>query len=206
MSKKSSIIPIEHIERTIYTIRGYKVMLDRDLAELYGVEVKALNQAVKRNSERFPEDFMFQLNKDELSFLGSQFVTIENLRCQNGTLDPLRSQIVTLENLKSQIVTSKGHGGVRKLPYAFTEQGLAILSGVLRSPRAVAVNIEIMRTFVRFRHILSSQKELEKIVTELRSFVLKKSAKTDQEVQKIWQAIEKLSPSDDGRKIGFELD
>ncbi len=179
MSKSSSIIPIERIERTIYMIRGQKVMLDCDLAELYGVATKNLNKAVARNSERFPDDFMFQLTKSEL----------ETLRFQIGTLDNL------------------GRGKHSKyLPYAFTEQGLAMLSGVLHSPRAVTVNIEIMRAFVRFRHVLSSQKELTKIVTELRSFVLKKSAKTDREVRKIWEAIEKLSQPDNKRSIGFRLE
>ncbi len=179
MSKTSSIVPIERIERTIYMIRGQKVMLDRDLAELYGVTTKNLNKAVARNSERFPDDFMFQLTKSEL----------EALRFQIGTLDNL------------------GRGKHSKyLPYAFTEQGLAMLSGVLHSSRAITVNIEIMRAFVRFRHVLSSQKELTKIVTELRSFVLKKSAKTDQDVRKIWQAIEKLSPSDSKQRIGFRLE
>ncbi len=188
MSKSSSIIPIERIERTIYMIRGQKVMLDRDLAELYGVETRALVQAVKRNIERFPEDFMFQLIKEEFENWKSQIATSNS------------------SSLISQIVTSKGRGGLRKFPHAFTEQGLAMLSGVLHSPRAVEVNIEIMRAFVRFRHVLSSQKELTKIVTELRSFVLKKSAKTDQEVRKIWQAIEKLSQSDNKRSIGFKLE
>jgi hypothetical protein len=111
-------------------------------------------------------------------------------------------------NWKSQIATSNLsiRMGLRKRPYAFTEQGVAMLSGVLNSNRAIEVNIEIMRAFVRFRHVLSSQRELEKIVTELRSFVLKKSAKTDRDIQKIWQAIEKLSQSDERRKIGFSLD
>lgn len=176
MKELSSITLIECIERTIYMIRGKRVMLDRDLAELYGVTTGRLNEQVRRNIERFPIDFMFQLSKEEFG------------------------------NLISQIATSKGRGGLRKLPYTFTEQGVAMLSGVLRSPRAVAVNIEIMRAFVRFRHILSSQKELTKIVAELRSFVLKKSVKTDQEVQKIWQAIEKLSNPDAKRGIGFRLE
>ncbi len=192
MKKVSSIIHINRIERIIYIIRGHKVMLDRDLAELYGVETKVLNQAVKRNIERFPKDFMFQLNVKEVEALRSQFVTLN------------------ITSLTSQIVISKGRGKHRKyLPYAFTEQGVAMLSSVLRSPQAIAVNIEIMRAFVRFRHVLSSQKELTKIVTELRSFVLKKSAKTDQEVRKIWQAIEKLteSPNDKNkRRIGFSLE
>ncbi|MBU1017504.1 ORF6N domain-containing protein [Patescibacteria group bacterium] len=165
-------------------------MLDCDLAELYGIETRILNQAVKRNLERFPEDFMFQLNAEEANFLRSQFVTL------NPTA------------LTSQIVISKGRGKHRKyLPYIFTEQGVAMLSSVLRSPQAIKVNIEIMRAFVRFRHTLESNKELAKIVSELRSFVLKKSGKTDQEIHRIWKAIEKMAkPIDDDRRIGFRLE
>ena len=119
---------LEEIKSKIYTIRGMQVMLDKDLAELYGVEVRVLNQAVRRNIERFPDDFMFQLNKEEW--------------------DVLRSQIVTLKN---------GRGEHSKyLPYVFTEQGVAMLSGVLRSPTAVQVNIRIMRTFVAVRQYLSN--------------------------------------------------
>ena len=119
---------LEEIKSKIYTIRGMQVMLDKDLAELYGVEVRVLNQSVRRNIERFPDDFMFQLNKEEW--------------------DVLRSQIVTLKN---------GRGEHSKyLPYVFTEQGVAMLSGVLRSPTAVQVNIRIMRTFVAVRQYLSN--------------------------------------------------
>ena len=135
MSKSSYVIPIERIERTIYMIRGQKVLLDCDLAELYEVTTKNLNKAVTRNFERFPEDFMFRLNKEEWKIL----------KCQIGTSssDSLRFQIGTLEK--------SGRGKYSKyLPYAFTEQGLAMLSGILRSPRAVMVNIEIMRAFVRY--------------------------------------------------------
>lgn len=117
-----ALIPIEHIENRIHLIRGRKVMIDRDLAELYGVGTKVLNQAVRRNSERFPEDFMFVLNQDELKSLRSQFVT-----------------------------SYVGRGGDRYLPIAFTEQGVAMLSSVLRSKRAIAVNIQIICTFTKLR-------------------------------------------------------
>ena len=119
---------IEEIKSKIYNIRGMQVMLDKDLAELYGVEVKRLNEAVKRNIERFPDDFMFQLNKDEYELL--------------------RSQIATLK-------TGRGEHS-KYFPYVFTEQGVAMLSGVLRSPTAVQVNIRIMRTFVAVRQYLSN--------------------------------------------------
>src|SRR2546423_10548818 len=123
-------IPVELIARRIYRIRGQKVMLDSDLAELYQVLTKALNQAVRRNLDRFPEDFMFQLTPAEFY------------------------------DLKSQIVTSSWGGMRRALPYAFTEHGIAMLSGVLKSPRAIRVNIEIMRAFVKLRQMLVSNAEL----------------------------------------------
>ena len=122
---------IEEIRTRIHVIRGRQVMLDKDLAELYGVETKVLNQAVKRNIERFPDDFMFQLNKDEWEFLRSQIVTIKNGRGEH----------------------------VKYLPFAFTEQGVAMLSGVLRSPIAIQVNIRIMRAFVAVRQYLAIQKQ-----------------------------------------------
>jgi hypothetical protein len=120
-----ALIPVELIERRIYLIRGHKVMLDSDLAELYQVTTKALNQTVKRNLGRFPEDFMFELSSDEADFLRSQTVT-----------------------------SKKGRGGRRYLPYAFTEQGVAMLSSILKSRRAIQVNIAIMRTFVRLRELV----------------------------------------------------
>ena len=135
-----------NIENKILVIRGQQVMLDRDLAELYEVETKVLNQAVKRNIERFPEQFMFQLNKDE-------------------TESCSRSQIVTLENLKSQIVTSSW-GGRRKLPYAFTEQGVAMLASVLKSPTAIQISIKIIDAFVAMRRFLLNN---TKIFTEIDS-------------------------------------
>ena len=140
---------LENIQSKIYVIRGQRVMLDRDLASMYGVETKVLNQAVKRNIERFPEDFMFQLTKDEYEILTSSI---------------LRSQIVTANieddkgdyNLRSQIVTAKEFTMSRTLPYAFTEHGVAMLSSVLRSPLAIQVNIGIIRAFVEFRRLTKS--------------------------------------------------
>ena len=133
------VVPVERIESAILAIRGRRVLLDSELAALYGVEVKVLNQAVKRNIERFPADFMFQLSAEEAA--------------------PLRSQIVTLKVAR---------GLHRKyLPYAFTEQGVAMLSSVLRSPRAVQVNIEIMRAFVRLRQMLQQNADLARVSTYL---------------------------------------
>ena len=162
----SSIVPIEPIENHIYLIRGQKVMLDRDLAGLYGVETKVLVRAMKRNRKRFPDDFMFQLNKTES----------ELLRCQIGTLK------------------DAGRGKHTKyLPYVFTEQGVAMLSGILHSSRSIEVNIEIMRAFIRMRHIFASYERMDKTIEELKSFVLKHSRDNQQEFNKVWKAIEKLS-------------
>ena len=140
--KEISIIPRETIRRKIYLIRGEKVIFDRDLAELYGVETRALNQAVRRNEKRFPTDFMFQLNKDEFKALRYYFSVSE-------------------KNLKSQIVISSW-GGRRKLPLAFTEQGVAMLSSVLNSERAIRVNIQIIRTFTQLRKMLATHEKLRK--------------------------------------------
>lgn len=139
----NEIVPIERVESKIYLIRGQKVMLDRDLAELYGVPTKRLNEAVKRNIGRFPDEFMFQLSEQEILDLAS------------------RSQFATLE---------RGHN-VKYLPYAFNEQGIAMLSSVLRSERAIQVNILIIKTFVRLRHILSAHKELADKLNVLESRV-----------------------------------
>ena len=170
MVSKQSLIPVDRIEQVILLVRGQKVMLDADLARLYGVETKILVQAVKRNLVRFPEDFMFQLNKEEADFL--------------------RSQIVTLE---------KGRGQYSKyLPYAFTEQGVAMLSSVLRSQRAVQVNIEIMRAFIRLRQMLASNAELARKLDALEK-------KYDAQFKDVFEAIRQLMapPEPKRRAIGF---
>ena len=167
---ETQIVPIEHIGSLIHVIRGQKVLLDSDLAKLYEVETKAMNRAVRRHIDRFPEDFMFQLTKDEF------------LRCQFGT--------------------SKGRGGRRYYPYAFTEQGVAMLSSVLTSPRAVLVNITIMRTFVRLRHILTTNKTLAKKLADIEA----KQKKHDRNFEVVFEAIGQLhSPAkkEKNRKIGF---
>jgi hypothetical protein len=181
MSKE--IIPVERIESKIILIRGQKVMLDSDLAELYGVETKVLNQVVKRNINRFPKDFMFQLTVRE----------VESLRCQFGTSN-MRSQIVTSK-------TSEGRGGRRYLPYAFTEQGVAMLSSVLKSSRAVQVNIEIMRAFVRLRRMLASNAGLARKLNEL-------ERKYDAQFRVVFDAIRELMTPPEPeppprRRIGF---
>ncbi|MBR1640244.1 MAG: ORF6N domain-containing protein [Treponema sp.] len=169
-------ISILQIEKKIFVIRGVQVMIDRDIAELYGVETRRLNEQVKRNIERFPEEFMFQLNEEEFDNWKSQIAISnpgnDNLISQNATSSFSKSQIVTLKteqnqnvNLKSQFVTSSW-GGTRKLPFAFTEQGCAMLSSVLRSETAVQVSIQIMKAFVSMRHFVQSNSQ---IFAELKS-------------------------------------
>ena len=153
---------LDNIRNKIYEIRGQKVMLDRDLAALYGVETRRLNEQVKRNVERFPEDFMFQLTKGEWEILKSQIVTSNLLDNQKDS------------NWKSQIATSNSiKMGVRKMPYAFTELGVAMLSSVLNSPLAINTNIEIMRAFVSFRHVmaLAKKEDLTKVKKEIIAYI-----------------------------------
>lgn len=185
-------IPAARIERRILLVRGAKVMLDSDLAELYGVETKVLNQAVKRNLERFPEDFMFQLSSREAGWvLRSQIVTSY---CDNGDFHPK-----TGKDMRSQIVTtSASRRRISHRPYAFTEQGVAMLSSVLRSDRAVQVNIAIMRAFVQLRQILATHTDLALKLEAL-------ERKYDKQFRCVFDAIralmtEKTKP---GREMGF---
>ncbi len=176
MPNQKMPLRLERIVQSIVQLRGHRVLLDAELAALYGVETRTLVQAVKRNRERFPEDFMFQLTADEWENLRSQFVT-----------------------------SSAGHGGRRYTPYAFTEQGVAMLSSVLNSPRAIAVNIEIMRAFVRLREMLASNKELSRKLDELE----RKLATHDQAIAGILNAIRELMRPPEPppkRRIGFIQD
>ncbi len=168
----NTLIPIERIENKIYIIRGQKVMIDKDLAELYGVETFNLNKAVKRNIKRFPSDFMFQLNKQEF------------------------------RNLTFQFGISRW-GGRRSLPYAFTEQGVAMLSSVLRSERAIQVNIVIMRAFIRLKQVLATHKELSRKVKELESRVNNQDSKIVQVFDAIKKMIEPLKKPKN--PIGFRV-
>lgn len=185
MGKSQSVSSKEQIERGILLLRGQRVMLDSDLAELYGVPTKVLNQAVKRHRKRFPSDFMFRLTPREAKFLRSQVViSIE--------ADSLRSQIVT---------SNKGRGGRRYAPLVFTEQGVAMLSSVLNSERAVQVNVAIMRAFVRLRRMLATHKELAQKLEELE----RKTEGHDQQIHSIFEAIRRMMapPSLPRRRIGF---
>ena len=191
------------IEPLIRTIRGQQVLLDSDLAILYGVETKRLNEQVKRNIERFPEDFMFQLTKVELINLKSQIATssaIENsLRSQIVTLNTnnhsLRSQNATLNedvNLKLKIVTSS-HGGARKLPYAFTENGIAMLSSVLRSPIAIQVNIRIMRAFTAMRQFIASNAQIFQrldVMEQNQLAIVAHQTETDHKLEEIFRRLD----------------
>ena len=177
---KMGNLPIEIIERKIYLIRGHKVMLDSDLARLYQVSVKRLNEAIKRNANRFPKDFMFQLNKDE----------IKNLRYQFGT-----------SNLRSQFATSS-YGGRRYLPYAFTKHGVAMLSSVLKSKRAVEVNILIIRAFIKIREMLSAHKD---IVAEIEKMKIEQKKHSEQ-ILAIMNVINRLNEKKKKKndKMGFQ--
>ncbi len=164
MSKE---IAIEVIATRILELRGKKVMLDRDLAKLYGVEVRRLNEQVKRNMKRFPDDFMFQVTKEEIGSLRLHFVTL---------------------NSRSQFATLKRGKNVKYLPYVFTEQGVAMLSSVLNSERAIQVNILIMRAFTKLREILLTHKDLAAKIEVLE----KKYAEHDQTIKEIFQAVKQL--------------
>ncbi len=190
MGVKQSLVPVDRIERAILFIRGEKVILDADLAALYEVETRALVQAVKRNAERFPSDFMFQLSKEEVDILKSQFV----ISSSDSRLPKGKSGI-----LISQFVTSSWGGRRRSLPYAFTEQGVAMLSSVLHSPRAIAVNIEIMRAFIRLRRMLASHADLARKLAALEK-------KYDAQFKVVFDAIRQLMapPEPKRRRIGFQ--
>jgi hypothetical protein len=169
IAKSKPPLRAEDISRRIHTIRSHRVLLDADLAELYDVPTKAFNQAIRRNMNRFPEDFMFQLTEEEFAGLRSQFVT-----------------------------SKKGRGGRRYLPYVFTEQGIAMLSGVLNSHRAVQVNIAIMRAFVRMRRMLVSHEELARKVAAL-------EGKYDSQFRVVFDAIRAMMepPSTPRQRIGL---
>ena len=183
---------IRSIQNRIYEIRGERVMLDFDLAALYEVETRVLNQAVKRNIKRFPKDFMFQLTKDERNDMSSQIVMTSVPGADNHKNK--RSQTVILEqnddSLRSQIVTLKtGRGQHSKyLPYAFTEQGVAMLSGILNSEKAINMNIAIMRAFVEIKKILLLQNDFKEQLKEIKE----RLGEHDVQLNQIYDALENL--------------
>ena len=162
------------VKNLIYEIRGYKVMLDSDLASLYEVPTKRLNEAVKRNITRFPQNFMFQLTKEETEILRSQFAT-----------------------------SNKARGGRRTLPYVFTEQGVAMLSSVLNSERAIQINIQIMNTFVQMRQWAIENKDLANRISELETYFIEHCKDNQRELQEIYNAIDLLLDRTKPAKIGF---
>jgi len=191
MSKE--IVPALRIAQSICLLRGQKVILDFDLAALYGVATKVLNQAVKRNRERFPADFMFQLTAEETSNLRSQFVTSRSQTIGNQSIAMNRSQFVTLKRGQN----------IKYRPYAFTEEGVAMLSSVLNSARAVKVNIAIMRAFVKLREALETNRELARKFAELEKRVGKHDAKIDAILDAIRQLM--APPEEPRREIGFHV-
>lgn len=175
MTKQTDLIPLENISSKIFLIRNEKVLLDRDLADLYNVETKRLKEAVRRNKLRFPKDFMFKLTRDEYSSLRSQFASLK--RGQHS----------------------------KYLPYAFTEQGVAMLSSVLNSERAIKVNIAIMRAFVKMREFLQSNDKLARKLKELEKETREKFTKQHEQIALIFDAIKELMTEDEKpkRKIGY---
>jgi len=171
---KQGILHPSDIERAVHVVRGQRVMLDSDLARLYGVTTMRLNEQVTRNRERFPDDFAYQLTQQELTTLISQ-----------------------------NAISKSGRGGRRSLPWVFTEHGVAMLSSVLRSPTAVQVNIEIMRTFVRLRRLMATPGELVEQLTRLTETV----ALHDKDIRAIVQVLQQLmeQPKPPRRKIGFDV-
>ncbi len=163
------------VKNLIYEIRGYKVMLDSDLAELYEVPTFRLNEAVKRNIERFPSHYMFQLTKDEYKLLTSQIA-----------------------------ISKKGRGGRRTMPNVFTEQGVAMLSSVLNSARAIQINIKIIDTFVQMRQWALDNKELTKRVADIENYLINYAKDNNKEIEKIYEAIDLLMDRTKPRKIGFD--
>ena len=174
LTTDSGDVSVQIVERRIYLIRGHKVMIDVDLAELYGVPTKGLNQRVQRNRKRFPEDFMFQLTKEEAEALRSQFV-----------------------------ISKGGRGGRRYLPFAFTEPGVAMLSSVLNSERAIQVNIMIMRAFIRLRQMLESNEELNRKFVA----VIRKLSTHDKYFKVVFDELKKLTevPPQPRKAIGFKV-
>ena len=183
LTTKYLSVSVQLIERRIYLIRGQKVMIDFDLAELYGVTTSRLNEQVTRNRKRFPEDFMFRLTKVEAEILRSHFA-------------------ISRSDMTSQFARNPGHGGRRYHPYAFTEQGVAMLSSVLNSEQAIEVNIAIMRAFVRLRQMLETNEELNRKFVA----VVRKLSAHDKYFRVVFDELKKLTekPVSSGRQIGFK--
>lgn len=200
--EKTVLVSEEKILNRIYVIRGKKVMLDRDLAEMYGVVTGHLNRAVKRNLRRFPDDFMFRLNENEF----------ESLRCQIGTSNLMSQSVISSLECQSGISNpgdKTQRGGTRTLPYVFTEQGVAMLSSVLNSDTAIDVNIQIIRVFTRIREALLSQKDVVLKIERLEKKVLEQNTKFgqhDEEIRRIFLALKRFvqTNSEPRKKVGYK--
>ncbi len=185
-SQRTGVLPVEQITRSILAFRGHRVLLDSELAELYGVPTKALNQAVKRNIERFPRDFMFRLSRTEArALIRSQTVTASH--------GPMRSQFVT---------ASRARRNARFAPYAFTEHGSIMAATILNSPRAVEMSIYIVRAFVQLRELLASNKQLARRLAELEKGVGRKFVTYDQMLKGMLESLSQLQ-NPESRPIGF---
>jgi len=192
MSEKPATYAVAPIESMIITIRGQKVILDADLARIYGVPTKRLNEQVKRNADRFPEDFVFQLTLDEVTNLRSQIATSSR------------------QHMRSQIATGSTHGGRRKLPFAFTEHGAIMAANVLNSPQAVKISVFVVRAFIRMRQVLSDNRVLAKKLAELEKML---TARLDTHERAIVQVLEQIlhllnppsRPEPPPKKIGFHV-
>lgn len=188
----SQLIPQpENLAKLVVLVRGEKVLLDTDLADLYGLEARVLNQSVARNRNRFPDDFMFQLTAEEWAAMRSQMVTTSAAKGSKSSQAVTSSPSITA--LTSQIVMSNMRGGRRTRPYAFTEQGVAMLSSVLRSQRAVEVNIAIMRTFVQLRRLMDSNRDLRLRIEAMET-------RYDEQFAQVFDAIKQLITEDKARK------
>jgi ORF6N domain len=192
---RKEIVPIDQIAHRIRQLRGERVLLDYDSAALYGVAVKVLNQAVKRNQERFPSDFMFQLTDEEAAFLRSLSSSVRD--------QEVAQRQETATNWSQFVTSSSKHRAAKYRPYAFAEEGVTILSSVLNSERAVKANITIMRAFVRLRQALDTNRELAKKFLELERRV----GKHDEEIAAILEAVQQLMapPEKPRREIGFHV-
>jgi ORF6N domain len=186
--------PRKPIESLIFTLRGQKVILDADLAELYGVQTKVFNQAVKRNADRFPEDFMFRLTGLEWSNLKSQIVTSSSEVSQKEDITPNWSQFVT-----------SSYGGRRKLPFAFTEHGAIMAATILNSPEAIAISVFVVRAFMQMREKLAGNAEILKRLAEIDKTLLEHNSA----LRAIWERLQPLlapPPEPTRRRIGFKTD
>ena len=187
----NEVVEINTIQDRIFNIRGKRVMLDSDLASLYGVETKRLNESVKRNIERFPEDFMFQLTEDEFKVSRCQIVTSKESEEEPQTL-------------RSQFATSNKRGGRQYLPYVFTEHGVTMLASVLRSKKAIEINIQVVRAFIALRQFAIEQKDVTNRLDKLEEYLMNYCKDNEKDKEEIYKAIDTLMDRTKPMQIGFK--